>query len=395
VELQVNGTLNAIGTFADSIYFRPDTTYDCDTLDVHPQPGDWYGIYVNQNASCSLSYCSVVCATNGIENRNNSMVSISNSNISDNSDDGIHNYKGILSVENSVINNNGLSGIWGNNSDNFIYGTRLIGNAKYGINLTGPRTGSTDSTLIQYDTLSSGGILSNYAISITNIDSIRIYKCKARGYAQGGLYLYNSDALVTNNDFSANQIYGIFAHDYSYPTIRQCRIDTLAIGVKAYKAKPNIGTVTPDSPGNCSFLRNTQYYIYYAPPGIYDTLWAQHNWFFLMPGGGMFYSPLKTAPIVYNPTLLSPPPEPRLDPGQQPIPLVFELRQNYPNPFNPTTIIAFSLDEPNQTLITIYNLLGRRITTLMDEYRPAGEHSVIWNGKDGHGKRFHREFTST
>jgi flagellar hook assembly protein FlgD len=76
-----------------------------------------------------------------------------------------------------------------------------------------------------------------------------------------------------------------------------------------------------------------------------------------------------------------------LDPEQQyQLPLVFELRQNYPNPFNPTTTIAFSLDEPAQTLITIYNLLGQRVTTLIDEFRPAGEHSVIWDGKDEQGK---------
>ena len=61
------------------------------------------------------------------------------------------------------------------------------------------------------------------------------------------------------------------------------------------------------------------------------------------------------------------------------IPNRFELNQNYPNPFNPTTTIAYSLAEPTQVSLKVYDMLGREVTTLVNEYRQAGEHKVEFN----------------
>ena len=60
----------------------------------------------------------------------------------------------------------------------------------------------------------------------------------------------------------------------------------------------------------------------------------------------------------------------------------FELYQNYPNPFNPTTTIQFSIAGPQKVKLTIYSLLGEEIKILVDDYRPAGNHSVIFNGSN-------------
>jgi hypothetical protein len=63
------------------------------------------------------------------------------------------------------------------------------------------------------------------------------------------------------------------------------------------------------------------------------------------------------------------------------------LQQNYPNPFNPTTTIRFSIEQPDEIRLEIYDLAGRLVRTLIDnENKVAGEHLVLWDGRDDRGK---------
>jgi hypothetical protein len=57
----------------------------------------------------------------------------------------------------------------------------------------------------------------------------------------------------------------------------------------------------------------------------------------------------------------------------------YYLYQNYPNPFNQSTIIEYDLPEASDVHISIYNILGRKIETLVDKYQPAGIYHVRWN----------------
>ena len=61
------------------------------------------------------------------------------------------------------------------------------------------------------------------------------------------------------------------------------------------------------------------------------------------------------------------------------VPLQFELSQNYPNPFNPVTYIQFSLVKSGKTSLTIYNILGQKVLTLLDGELLAGKHKVSFN----------------
>ncbi|HEX9653708.1 MAG TPA: FlgD immunoglobulin-like domain containing protein, partial [bacterium] len=73
-------------------------------------------------------------------------------------------------------------------------------------------------------------------------------------------------------------------------------------------------------------------------------------------------------------------------PAAEPVqPLSYQLHQNYPNPFNPTTAIRFDLASASQVTLKIYNVLGQEIRTLLDEFKPAGQHTVQWDGKDDRG----------
>jgi hypothetical protein len=67
------------------------------------------------------------------------------------------------------------------------------------------------------------------------------------------------------------------------------------------------------------------------------------------------------------------------------VPKSYVLYQNKPNPFNPATEIAFTLPSPSHVKLDVLNILGQNVTTLIDGYRPAGDHTVTWEGRDGNG----------
>jgi len=69
------------------------------------------------------------------------------------------------------------------------------------------------------------------------------------------------------------------------------------------------------------------------------------------------------------------------------VPASFVLNQNYPNPFNPETIIPYELNAGGHVALRIYDVTGRMIRTLVDEYQSAGEKTVTWAGRDGAGHR--------
>ncbi len=68
------------------------------------------------------------------------------------------------------------------------------------------------------------------------------------------------------------------------------------------------------------------------------------------------------------------------------LPTKFQLNQNYPNPFNPTTTISFTLPAASHVTLAIYNVLGQKVRTLInDKMATAGTHFQKWDGKDDFG----------
>ena len=83
---------------------------------------------------------------------------------------------------------------------------------------------------------------------------------------------------------------------------------------------------------------------------------------------------------LYNVTLTSIQSKDRIVPDK------FFVSQNYPNPFNPSTTIEIQLAETNNLIVSIFDVTGRLINTLVNNELEAGLYSVAWNGKDQNGR---------
>ena len=67
------------------------------------------------------------------------------------------------------------------------------------------------------------------------------------------------------------------------------------------------------------------------------------------------------------------------DRGKTSLPEQYKLNQNYPNPFNPITIINYELPITKYVDVSIYNAIGQKVATLVNDYQDAGKHQVEWN----------------
>ena len=61
------------------------------------------------------------------------------------------------------------------------------------------------------------------------------------------------------------------------------------------------------------------------------------------------------------------------------VPKVYSLNQNYPNPFNPSTQISFGLPKSGNVKLVVFDILGREVKTLVNEFQTAGTHSITFD----------------
>lgn len=76
-----------------------------------------------------------------------------------------------------------------------------------------------------------------------------------------------------------------------------------------------------------------------------------------------------------------------VDDDDQELPQDFSLSQNYPNPFNPATTIEYSVATTSRVRLTVYNIRGQTITTLVDDIKGPGRHEQTWNGSNDRGSQ--------
>lgn len=154
-------------------------------------------------------------------------------------------------------------------------------------------------------------------------------------------------------------------------------------GIKWEYYNPGVGLI---SNGNF-FLYNQMVYAMLAKAGSSYYFYHNNNWQFIESQNGvltyrfviandkifaarldgLFYRQLSTTAV---------------DGKNSSLPEKFMLHQNYPNPFNPATTIRYALPYSSRVSITIYNLLGRQIKSLLDAEKPAGQHEVNFHAGD-------------
>ncbi|MBN2012767.1 T9SS type A sorting domain-containing protein, partial [candidate division KSB1 bacterium] len=71
-----------------------------------------------------------------------------------------------------------------------------------------------------------------------------------------------------------------------------------------------------------------------------------------------------------------------VNPTDPSLPTAYELSQNYPNPFNPTTSIRYAVPVNGNVTLSVYNLMGQKVATLVNEFRVAGYHTAQLDGSN-------------
>jgi len=81
--------------------------------------------------------------------------------------------------------------------------------------------------------------------------------------------------------------------------------------------------------------------------------------------------------IEYNLTTMQP-----VIASNSTLPKIFRINQNYPNPFNPVTVISYQIPTNDNVLLKIYDINGKEVMTLVNEFKVAGEYEVLFNGNN-------------
>jgi len=397
-ELIVNGTLIADGTNGQ-ITFRSSNT-------TNPYDSDWVGIFLNSSGN-KISNCLIRDAIYGVYHEGSSSQPLTDNQITnnifrnvgsvgvysyyssgkiknnafyDNYSSVIYNYRSFSEIhttpdiENNTIEAQFSTGIANyNNSNPVIKGNNIKGTSSP--NGTGIRV-SSSTPLILYNTIWTGmgqlgtGIAWGFSES-TRGDEVRnntIY-----GMDDYRIKSYYGRFHILNNIITNGNGYGIWAYGSSKPTadyndvwLNSTNYYGISPGGHSISANPKF--VNP--PGGDFNLQSDSPCIDSGDPRFTDVDGSRSD-MGAHPTGGI---PKRRFPGFAS----SPPPE------------EFGISQNYPNPFNPQTQISYQLPKDCHVRIDIYNLLGQKVITLVDEPKRAGYHTALWRGLDSWG----REVTS-
>ena len=407
----IYGKLVAIGTENDSILFTSGQ--------MTPNPDDWEYIKFEDSSDDNsiISYAKIEYANYGIW-CDSSSPSISNNTISNNYYYGILcKYSSSPSISNNTISNNNYYGI----SCSYYSSPSISNNTISNNNYSGIYCYYSSSPSISNNTISNNSSRGIYCYSsspsisnntISNNSSRGIYCSHSSPSISNntisnnnyGIYCYYSSSSISNNTISNNNDDGILCEYYSSPSILNNILYDNSTGIYAESSPASLEY-------NLFYLNNT------AGSGNLPSYFG--NIITVNANGdscdtycNLFMNPLFVDSLDFHLTASSPcidagDPTSPLDPDStfadmgafyfdqlneiydNEIQLVGFHLSNFPNPFNPTTTISYQLPENSEVELAIYNLKGQKVKQLVSNSAgqlSAGQHSVVWNGKDDNGK---------
>jgi hypothetical protein len=372
IEFRVDGTLIAEGTESNPIEFKSWTE--------NPQPGDWAGIQVfGGTASASLAYCNISDAYHGIKSYRPTQLShctISNCEVYGVFLEG--NGANGSELAYCTINGNGGDGVLVDSTNSILIDHCVLNNNFDGIWLTQASNCSIETSLMKSN--------SQNGVKAGNSDCTYEW-CTVESNGQQGVYLEQSAGTISNTRIWKNTANGLYCYgSSSTPEVDHSKIDQNAAGVKAASGGcPILGDIALGL-GQYNSIYNQTTYVYGSP--LYWIM-AENCWW--GNGPGEMPSPKKFKGLVdFNPMLESDPVQ-YLAPLAPKLPTILSLSQNFPNPSfgSGTTKIMYSIpvDHANQRVsLTIYDVNGRRIKTLVDGAKAAGKYQTYWDGRGEKGQ---------
>jgi parallel beta-helix repeat protein len=423
VEIHVYGVFEAEGTEADPIRFVA-----WDGQDESTTQDDWWGIFVHDDssdASASFEYCEIKNAKTAIgtnvpitiKNCTIELCDLIGISIASVDSDSVH-------VEDTIIRDTDVVGInllqsstarvTGCTVENMdSYGIEVYSNAKLYIDDseikncdTGIYVWPGDSLVVSAEIVDCDLISNDIGIWVYDTDDVSVDSCVVDSNSTNGIYCLdgasidiedntiryntigifcndNSDAVIKDNTIRYNSS-ALKCDDYSDAVVEGNVITSNTGGVFALNSSdPDLGHASGGSSvGDNSIHSTTNLYVSNLTIGV--TIKAENNYWGVTrspcePRAYKFYGS-----VDYSPALCSAPSSSSYEAvGMEltNLPKAYNLGQNYPNPFNPTTSIQYQVPPPGgRVSLSIYNVKGQRIMTLVDSHKVPGYHSVEWSG---------------